>query len=123
MAASVWMKLPTSVTPVPVRASAETMPMVVVCPTPKGLPMASAITPISTLSELPSCREGRVPSPRSISGAVCGPVGEQHFGVEFAPVGQFDFDFRTVTDDVVVGHDQPLGRQDHAGAQRGLNFL
>ena len=53
MAASVWMKKPKSDTPTWERASAETMPLVVVWPTPNGLPMASTRSPTSSASESP----------------------------------------------------------------------
>ena len=45
IAASVWMKKPKSETPTWLRASAETMPLVVVWPTPNGLPIASTRSP------------------------------------------------------------------------------
>ena len=51
MAASVWMKKPRSVMPTWVRATAETMPLVTVWPTPNGLPSASTRSPTSMLSE------------------------------------------------------------------------
>ena len=41
-----------------VRASAETMPLVTVCPTPNGLPTASTRSPTSNLSESPIARNG-----------------------------------------------------------------
>ena len=60
MAASVWMKKPESLIPRLVRATAETMPLVTVWPTPNGLPTASTRSPTSSLSELPNAedREG-----------------------------------------------------------------
>ena len=45
IAASVWMKKPKSLMPRLVRATAETMPLVTVCPTPKGSPTASTRSP------------------------------------------------------------------------------
>jgi hypothetical protein len=41
-----------------VRASAETMPLVTVCPTPKGLPMARTRSPTSSSSDSRSSRKG-----------------------------------------------------------------
>ena len=41
MAASVWMKFSNTLMPSWLRPSALMMPLVTVCPTPKGLPMAS----------------------------------------------------------------------------------
>ena len=58
IAASVWMKKPKSDTPTCVRASAETMPLVVVWPTPNGLPMASTRSPICSASESPMAITG-----------------------------------------------------------------
>ena len=45
--------------PTCVRASAETMPCVTVCPTPKGSPMASTMSPTSSASELANSSTGK----------------------------------------------------------------
>ena len=66
MAASVWMKKLRSETPTWVRASAETMPLVTVCPTPKGLPMARTRSPTSSSSESRNSRYGNGSPPSSM---------------------------------------------------------
>ena len=66
MAASVWMKKLRSDLPTLVRAWPETMPLVTVCPTPNGLPMASTRSPTSSLSESPSLRKGSASPPASM---------------------------------------------------------
>ena len=53
IAASVWMKERKSPAPIE-RASAETMPLVTVWPTPNGLPIASTRSPTSSASLSPS---------------------------------------------------------------------
>src|SRR5205807_337056 len=53
IAASVWMKFSKVLMPRPVRPRAETMPLVTVCPTPNGLPMASTTSPTRSASEEP----------------------------------------------------------------------
>ncbi len=58
MAASVWMKERKSLMPM-VRAKPETMPLVTVWPTPKGLPMASTRSPTSSWSLSPISSTGR----------------------------------------------------------------
>ncbi len=75
MAASVWMKFSKVLMPSCVRPSALTMPLVTVCPTPNGLPMASTWSPISRASELPNVITGRSVNSifrmaRSVSGSV-----------------------------------------------------
>ena len=52
-------------------------------------------------------------------------VLQDDLGVELAPVGERDADLgRTAhLDDVVVGHDDAVGADDHAGAQRVLDAL
>ncbi|MNT39669.1 hypothetical protein D3C72_1759370 [compost metagenome] len=75
MAASVWMKFSNWLMPSWLRPSAETMPLVTVWPTPKGLPMASTWSPTSSSSELPSTITGSLSSSilstaRSVSGSV-----------------------------------------------------
>ena len=52
MAASVWMKFSKVLMPSWLRPSADTMPLVTVCPTPKGFPMANTMSPTWTCSEL-----------------------------------------------------------------------
>ena len=59
IAASVWMKKLKSLMPTWVRARAETMPLVTVWPTPKGLPMASTRSPTSAVFESRSSTAGR----------------------------------------------------------------
>ena len=111
IAASVWMKKPKSSTPIWLRASAETMPLVTVWPMPKGLPIASTRSPISRLSESANCSVGKLSSvvldlqDREIDLLVL----EQHRRVELAPVGEGDLDLVGVLDDVVVGDHQTGG--------------
>ena len=75
MAASVWMKFSKLLMPSWLRPSAETIPLVTVWPTPKGLPMASTWSPTCSESELPSTITGNLSSAifstaRSVSGSV-----------------------------------------------------
>ena len=64
--ASVWMKYPCPPPFIPPdRASPETIPLLTVCPTPKGLPMASVNSPTSTVS-LSRNDKGVSPSTSSI---------------------------------------------------------
>lgn len=75
MAASVWMKFSKLLMPSWLRPSAETMPLVTVWPTPKGLPMASTWSPTWSSSELPSTIAGSLSisilsTARSVSGSV-----------------------------------------------------
>ena len=75
MAASVWMKFSKVLMPSWVRPSALTMPLVTVWPTPKGLPMASTGSPMTSASESPSVITGRsvrstFRMARSVSGSV-----------------------------------------------------
>jgi hypothetical protein len=58
IAASVWMKERKSPGPILVLARAETMPLVTVWPTPKGLPTARTKSPTSSSSESPKESEG-----------------------------------------------------------------
>ena len=63
--ASVWMKYPRALpVAVPDRARPDTMPLLTVWPTPKGLPMASTSSPTSTVSLSRNRRNGisRAPS-------------------------------------------------------------
>ena len=62
MAASVWMKFWNCEAPACVRSSALTMPAVTVCPTLKGLPMASTASPTCSARTLPSVTTGRLGS-------------------------------------------------------------
>ena len=90
MAASVWMKKPESLMPRLVRASAETMPLVTVWPTPNGLPTASTRSPTSSASESPKSSTGKSSPPFSIFSTARSVRSsrEQDLGLEFAPVGE-----------------------------------
>ena len=66
MAASVWMKKRKSAMPTVVRATAETIPLVTVCPTPNGLPIASTRSPTSRSSESRSSSDGSRSAPGSM---------------------------------------------------------
>ena len=75
IAASVWMKFSKVLMPRPVRPRAETMPLVTVCPTPNGLPMASTTSPTRSASEEPKPIAGRFcasrrSTARSVSGSL-----------------------------------------------------
>jgi hypothetical protein len=75
MAASVWMKFSKVLMPSWLRPSALTMPLVTVCPTPNGLPIASTWSPTCSASELPSVITGSrsrliFRMARSVSGSV-----------------------------------------------------
>ena len=125
MAASVWMKKLKSVMPTLVRARAETMPLVTVWPTPKGLPMASTRSPTSRSSESLKF-QGRQRLAFAVDaqhGQVGALVREHDLGLELAPVGQHHGDLVGALDDVMVGHDQAVRVDDHAGAERVLDAL
>ena len=111
--------------PTCVRASAETMPCVTVCPTPNGLPIASTTSPTCSSSELAKSSVGKRSS--CVLQAQHGEIGArilQHdLGLELALVGERDLDLVGALDDVVVGHDQAGGIDDHAGAERALHLL
>ena len=75
MAASVWMKFSNTLMPRPERPSAETMPEVTVWPKPKGLPIASTMSPTRSVSEEPKVVAGRsvastCSTARSVSGSL-----------------------------------------------------
>ena len=108
-----------------VRASAETMPMVTVWPTPKGSPIASTRSPTCTASELAKGTTGRflalgVDLQHREIGAR---IGQQHLGPEFALVRQGHGDLVAAFHHMVVGDDQAVGAHDHAGAQALLHAL
>jgi hypothetical protein len=122
IAASVWMKKLKSVMPTWVRASAETMPLVTVWPTPKGLPMASTRSPTSTSSESRISRLGRLgPGVDAQHREVGALVVSTSSGIELA-AGRPARPVISVGagDDVVVGDDEAVGGDDHAGAERVL---
>ena len=97
------------------RPSAETTPAVTVESKPSGLPIATAIWP---RLQRRCCRRalaaGR-PAPcafksaRSVSGSAPSSLGRHP-----SPVGKGHFERRRAVDDVVVGDDQPVGRDRHA---------
>ena len=75
MAASVWMKFSKVLMPRWERPRAETMPMVTVWPTPKGLPMASTTSPTRMPSIWPKTMAGSLSAltlstARSVSGSL-----------------------------------------------------
>ena len=121
IAASVWMKKPKSEMPICERASAETMPLVVVWPTPNGLPMASTRSPTSSASELPiGIDRERIRRLDLEHGEVEGLVLEQQLALEFAAVGRRDLHRVGIADHVEIGDDDAGRIDQHAGAQRLL---
>ena len=125
MAASVWMKKPRSEMPIWVRATAETMPLVTVWPTPNGLPMASTRSPTSMPLGI---REGQRRKLLALGidaqHRQVGPlvIGDDR-GVELAPVAEHDGDLLGAVDHMLVGDDQAIGADDDAGAERVLHPL
>ncbi len=94
-----------------VRASADTMPLVTVWPTPNGLPMASTRSPTSRSSESPKLERRQIFVLAGIDledGEIGALVGEQELGFEFAPVGEHDADVGAAQDHMVVGDDETL---------------
>ncbi|KAG1167652.1 hypothetical protein G6F35_017662 [Rhizopus arrhizus] len=69
MAASVWMKFSYVFRPSPLRPSADTIPCVVVCPTPNGLPIASTTSPTRSPRSGASVAAGRARNVLSFSTA------------------------------------------------------
>ena len=123
MAASVWMKKPRSVMPTWVRATAETMPLVTVWPTPKGLPMASTRSPTSMPSE--SASKASVGKLLALGidaqhGQIGALVMGHDSGLELAPVAKHDGDILGAVHHMLVGDDQAVGGDDDAGAERIL---
>ena len=81
IAASVWMKFSKVLIPSCWRPVALTMPCVTVCPTPKGLPMASTTSPTRISSVRPNTIVGRsvrstFNKAKSVSGSVPTTVAE-----------------------------------------------
>ncbi|MEJ0069856.1 MAG: hypothetical protein WDO24_15300 [Pseudomonadota bacterium] len=50
-------------------------------------------------------------------------VRAHQFGLELAAVGEHDPDLVGILDHMVVGHDQPVGPDDHARAERVLDLV
>ena len=80
--------------PTPVRASAETMPLVTVWPTPNGSPMASTRSPTWASSRVVERQHRQLLGPdvdlqhRHVGAR----VGQQHLGRELAAVAEHDHD-------------------------------
>ena len=125
MAASVWMKKPESLMPRLVRATAETMPLVTVWPTAKGLPTASTRSPTSSSSESPNSKHREVAAAilQLQHGEVGALVAEQDLRLVFAPVGERHLHLGRAVHDVLVGDDDALRVDDDAGAERGARPL
>ena len=102
--------------PTCVRASAETMPCVTVCPTPNGLPIASTTSP--TCSVVGIAELDRRETLAAVLDAQHREIGArvlQHdLGLEFALVGERDLHLGRALDHVVVGDDEAAGIDDHA---------
>ena len=107
IAASVWMKPPTPPSPAPVRDRAEIMPLVTVCPTPNGLPMARTKSPTSNSSESLKVNVGKSsPSERIFKKSqIRVLVGPDQSRVEFAPVRQNQCNPIGPLDNMMVGDD------------------
>ena len=107
-----------------VRASAETMPCVTVCPTPNGLPMASTTSPTWSASELANSSDGKALM-RVLDaqhGEVAALVLEHDLGLELALVGERHLDLVGALDHVHIGDDEAGRIDDHAGAERALHL-
>ena len=101
------------------RASAETMPLVTVCPTPNGI--ADGEHKIAHL-QLVGIAEWQSGELLALGvdlqhGKIGARIGKDDLGFEFAPVGQRDPDVLAAFDDMVVGDDDAFGPHDHAGAE------
>ena len=111
--------------PTCVRASAEMMPCVTVCPTANGLPIASTRSPTCSASESANSSAGKPlaialePQHREVGARVL----EHDLGLELAPVGKRDLHLVGAVDDVVVGDYQPGRVDQHAGTERALLLL
>ena len=98
------------------------MPEETVCPTPKGLPMASTSSPTSTVSLSRSVRAGRLAAPSSFSTArsLCSSAN-----ITVASYSRRSFSTTRIFDaspnDMVVRNDDAIWRDDHAGTQRVLD--
>ena len=102
------------------RPLALTMPRVTLWLRPKGLPMASTKSPISSASLSPSRAGDQVRRADGQHGDVGFLVFPNAFGMEDAAIGEVDSDelLRRMADDVAVGEHVVLAAQfdDHAGA-------
>ena len=108
-----------------VRATADTMPWVTVWPTPNGLPMRQ-----HHVADLKGVGIAEIDRRKSLVGVLDAQhreigalVLEHDLGLELALVGERDLDLVGILDDVVIGHDEPGGIDDHAGAERALDLL
>ena len=107
------------------RASAETMPDVTVWADAEGIAYRQ--------HEVADLEVVGIPQHRRLErfavefgpeqGQVAALVRDQHPRRELPPVGQYDLDRAGLFDDVVVGHDQAVRADDHAGAERVLRTL
>ena len=113
MAASVWMNTCASERPTSVRASAETMPLVTVWPTPNGLPIASTMVADLDRVGVLELQIGKaaVAALDPEHGDVGLLVLQDDLGVELAPVGERDADLGGAADldHMRVGDDDAVG--------------
>ena len=102
------------------------MPLVTVCPTPNGSPMASTRSPTSRLSESLNSIDGKLAGGAEAEHDEIAPlVFEDDLGRELAPVGQGHGDLSVAAslNDVVVGDRKPFRAHQHARAERVLDTL
>ena len=94
------------------------MPLVTVCPTPNGLPMASTRSPTSRSSESPKFERRQIlfAGIDLEHGQIGALIGKHELGFEFALVGKDDADVGAALDDVIVGDDDAARIDDHAAA-------
>jgi hypothetical protein len=127
MVASVWIAslivtlswpLP-SLPPSKLRCRALTMPAVTDPSSPSGFPMASTVSPTCSWSLSPKVAACRPETPSAwITAQVGGLVGPNDAGGHRPAVAELDGDAAAAgaLDDVVVGHDEAVGGEDHAGS-------
>jgi hypothetical protein len=92
------------------------MPIVTVCPTQVAHLQAVAVAEIDSRQMLALGVDLE-------HGEIGVAVGEQHFRLELAAVGERHHDVLSVFDDMIVGEDDAVGAHDDARAQRLLHAL
>jgi hypothetical protein len=122
IAASVWIRPSRNAPSVPmVRSSADTMPSVTDgSPSrPSAKPIATTSSPMRTLPGSANTAASK-PSPliRSSARSLPGSAGEQTCLTRLGLAGQTHADLGGALDDVGVGEDLAVGRDDHPGAGR-----
>ena len=96
---------------------ALTIPMVTVCPTPKGLPMARTCVADLKLRGVANRDGGQAAASILMQRDVGLGVGADDPRFEFAAVGQGDLNVSGSIHDVVIGEDIAVRTNDDAGAK------